>query len=245
MLFTNHSLEWRWQNSGWGFCQNSSDNIWQWIPLPLPLLYLSSPSSCLMMLLCVCLWVCILCVKECVFLRSLCQCVFSSNTGFSPYYAPPPPPFSLFTFDGYTSTSSKFYAKPNLFGFHYFSILAFSWTPPVLFLTNSSPLSFICPFINPSFIDSSHLVSSSQLPSSTLLYFSFTSHLCTLALPPSPCPLRSPPPFFPSSLSFTQCSVPRSLWLGCSSVAESLCALRCLQSIPSTRAHNQVLPLLS
>uniref|UniRef100_A0A3B5ALB9 Uncharacterized protein n=1 Tax=Stegastes partitus TaxID=144197 RepID=A0A3B5ALB9_9TELE len=37
------------------------------------------------------------------------------------------------------------------------------------------------------------------------------------------------------------CSVPRSLWLGCSSVAESLCALRCLQSIPSTRAHNQVL----
>ncbi|CAB1325313.1 unnamed protein product [Coregonus sp. 'balchen'] len=34
-------------------------------------------------------------------------------------------------------------------------------------------------------------------------------------------------------------SVPRSLWLGCSSVAESLCALRCQQSIPSTRAHNQ------
>lgn len=28
-----------------------------------------------------------------MFLRSLCQCVFSSNTGFSPYYAPPPPPF--------------------------------------------------------------------------------------------------------------------------------------------------------
>uniref|UniRef100_A0A674DQM6 F-box and WD repeat domain containing 11a n=1 Tax=Salmo trutta TaxID=8032 RepID=A0A674DQM6_SALTR len=41
------------------------------------------------------------------------------------------------------------------------------------------------------------------------------------------------------SLSLTQSSVPRSLWLGCSSVAESLCALRCLQSIPSTRAHNQ------
>uniref|UniRef100_G3Q1D2 F-box and WD repeat domain containing 11a n=1 Tax=Gasterosteus aculeatus aculeatus TaxID=481459 RepID=G3Q1D2_GASAC len=39
--------------------------------------------------------------------------------------------------------------------------------------------------------------------------------------------------------SLTLCSVPRSLWLGCSSVAESLCALRCLQSIPSTRAHNQ------
>uniref|UniRef100_A0A3B3UB34 Uncharacterized protein n=1 Tax=Poecilia latipinna TaxID=48699 RepID=A0A3B3UB34_9TELE len=42
-------------------------------------------------------------------------------------------------------------------------------------------------------------------------------------------------------LSVPLCSVPRSLWLGCSSVAESLCALRCLQSIPSTRAHNQVL----
>uniref|UniRef100_W5MTZ4 F-box and WD repeat domain containing 11a n=1 Tax=Lepisosteus oculatus TaxID=7918 RepID=W5MTZ4_LEPOC len=29
------------------------------------------------------------------------------------------------------------------------------------------------------------------------------------------------------------CSVPRSLWLSCSSVAESLCALRCLRSMPS------------
>uniref|UniRef100_A0A672SD25 F-box and WD repeat domain containing 11a n=1 Tax=Sinocyclocheilus grahami TaxID=75366 RepID=A0A672SD25_SINGR len=37
------------------------------------------------------------------------------------------------------------------------------------------------------------------------------------------------------------CSLPRSVWLGCSSVAESLCALRCLQSLPSSRAHNQVL----
>lgn len=45
------------------------------------------------MLLCVCLWVCNLCVKECVFLRSLCQCVCSSNTGFSPYYPHLPPSF--------------------------------------------------------------------------------------------------------------------------------------------------------
>uniref|UniRef100_A0A3B4BB25 Uncharacterized protein n=1 Tax=Periophthalmus magnuspinnatus TaxID=409849 RepID=A0A3B4BB25_9GOBI len=59
-------------------------------------------------------------------------------------------------------------------------------------------------------------------------------------MPTSPSSSRLPTP-----LSFTQCSVPRSLWLGCSSVAESLCALRCLQSIPSTRAHNQVLPLSS
>uniref|UniRef100_A0A673GGB5 F-box/WD repeat-containing protein 11-like n=1 Tax=Sinocyclocheilus rhinocerous TaxID=307959 RepID=A0A673GGB5_9TELE len=40
------------------------------------------------------------------------------------------------------------------------------------------------------------------------------------------------------------CSLPRSVWLGCSSVAESLCALRCLQSLPSSRAHNQVLMTL-
>lgn len=93
VLFTNHSWEWGWQNSGWGFCQNKSDKNWQLISLPLPLLYLSPPSSCLIMLPCVCLSVCILCVKECVFLRSLCQCVCSSNTGFSPHYPPPPPLF--------------------------------------------------------------------------------------------------------------------------------------------------------
>uniref|UniRef100_A0A3Q3VNS0 F-box domain-containing protein n=1 Tax=Mola mola TaxID=94237 RepID=A0A3Q3VNS0_MOLML len=114
--------------------------------------------------------------------------------------------------------------------------------------TQPSLLSSICPFIDyitliHPFIDSLHLVSSSQLPSSTLLYFCFTSHFWSLALPslflPHPVHFVLLPPFLPSSLSFTQCSVPRSLWLGCSSVAESLCALRCLQSIPSTRAHNQ------
>ncbi|XP_058264268.1 F-box and WD repeat domain-containing 11-A isoform X1 [Hemibagrus wyckioides] len=40
------------------------------------------------------------------------------------------------------------------------------------------------------------------------------------------------------------CSLPRSLWLGCSSVAESLCALRCLQSLPTSRAHNQNLTVM-
>lgn len=78
---------------GGDFCPNKSDYNWRLFPLPLPLLYLSPPSSCLIMLLCVCLSVCILCVKECVFLRSLCQCVCSSNTGFSPHYSPPPPFF--------------------------------------------------------------------------------------------------------------------------------------------------------
>lgn len=187
-----------------------------------------------------------------MFLRSLCQCVCSSNTGFSPYYPPPPPLFSLFTFDGYTPTPTpQFHTKPYLINFPLFwnsyPLLHSTCHVPHLHLTTFIRLS-IHSSIDP-FIDSPHLVSSSKLPSSTLLYFSFTSHLWSLALPflflPHPCPLRSPPPFLPSSLSFTQCSVPRSLWLGCSSVAESLCALRCLQSIPSTRAHNQVLPLSS
>lgn len=149
---------------------------WQLIPLPLPLLYLSPPSSCLIMLLCVCLSVCILCVKGCVFLRSLCQCVCSSNTGFSPHYPHLLPSSSLLTFDGYT---------PHLLSILFsiiFWILTLFNSPPVPFLTNSSPLPSICPFIDPS-IHSPPLVSSSQLPSSTPLYFSFTSHLWSLALP--------------------------------------------------------------
>lgn len=106
---------------------------------------------------------------------------------------------------------------------------------------------FICPLIDPFILTSfGFLLPTSPIkPPLLFLYFPSLVFRSSLSLLPSPCPLRSPPPFFPSSLSFTQCSVPRSLWLGCSSVAESLCALRCLQSIPSTRAHNQVLPLSS
>lgn len=56
-----------------------------------------------------------------MFLRSLCQCVCSSNTGFSPYYPPPPPLFSLFTFDGYTPTPTpQFHTKPYLINFPLF-----------------------------------------------------------------------------------------------------------------------------
>lgn len=87
VLFTNLSWEWGWQNSGWGSCQSESDINWRLIPLPLPLLYLSPPSSCLIMLPCVCLSVCI-----CVW-RGVCSCahranVCSSNTGFSPSLSP-------------------------------------------------------------------------------------------------------------------------------------------------------------
>ena len=148
--------------------KNNSDINWQLILLPLPLLYLSPPSSCLIMLLCVCLSVCILCVKECVFLRSLCQCVCSSNTGFSPHYPPPPPLFFSPHF-WWLHTHLLSISNQTLF-VCLFSIIFELWHFSTLrlsrFLTTSSPLSSICPFIDPS-IHLPPLVSSSQLPSST------------------------------------------------------------------------------
>lgn len=137
--------------------------------------------------------------------------------------------------------------KPYLFT-HYFCVLSHNHTTLVLFL-HRLPYTSTHLFIHwpiHSLISFGFLLPTSLInPSPLFLYLSSLVSRSSLSLPPSPCPLRSPPPFLPSSLSFTQCSVPRSLWLGCSSVAESLCALRCLQSIPSTRAHNQVLPLSS
>lgn len=116
-----------------------------------------------------------------MFLRSLCQCVFSSNTGFSPHYPHLLPSSSLLTFDDYTLTPSQFQTKPLFM--HYFCSLTLFYTQPVLFLTLSSPpLPSICPFIDP-FIDSSPLVSSFQLPSLNPHLFSFTSHLWSFALP--------------------------------------------------------------
>lgn len=133
------------------------------------------------MLLCVCLSVCILCVNECVFLRSLCQCVCSSNTGFSPHYPPHLlPSSSLLTFDGYTPTSSQFQTKFSLFIHYFFHVLK---TSPHYHLSCSFLLttSSISPFIDPS-IHSLPLVSS-KFPSSPPLLFSFTSHLWSFALP--------------------------------------------------------------
>lgn len=148
--------------------KNNSDINWQLLLLPLPLLYLSPPSSCLIMLLCVCLSVCILCVKECVFLRSLCQCVCSSNTGFSPHYPPPPPLFFSPHF-WWLHTHLLSISNQTLF-MCLFSIIFELWHFSTLhlsrFLTTSSPLPSICPFIDPS-IHLPPLVSSSQLPSST------------------------------------------------------------------------------
>lgn len=191
------------------------------------------------MLLCVCLWVCNLCVKECVFLRSLCQCVCSSNTGFSPYYPHLPPSFL-------SSLLMVPPSIPNQTLFIYTSIILKPSTFPCMKLLYFTTLHFHLP-AHPSIRSSPHSLIPIWFPPSTLLYFPFTSHLCFLALPFLSLPYPFHSVLLPSSLSlsFTQCSVPRSLWLGCSSVAESLCALRCLQSIPSTRAHNQVLPLSS
>lgn len=189
-----------------------------------------------------------MCEGVCVFLRSLCQCVCSSNTGFSPYYPHLPPSFlsSLLM----VTHQPPVNLKPNLIypSCHYFKTLHISLHVTYLFHTD-----FLLPSTRPSIHFPTHRFIAFDFPSSTLLYFPFTSHLCFLALPFLSLPHTVHSVLLPSSLSlsptlslsFTQCSVPRSLWLGCSSVAESLCALRCLQSIPSTRAHNQVLPLSS
>lgn len=151
------------------------------------------------MLLCVCLSVCILCVKECVFLRSLCQCVCSSNTGFSLHYPPPPPLFFSPHF-WWLHTHLLSISNQTLFVFLFFIfplfLNSYFFTLSPVPLLNSSLLPSICPFIDP-YIHSSPLVSSYQLPSSTppllFLYFSSLVSRSSLSLPPSPCPLRSPP----------------------------------------------------
>lgn len=203
MLFTNHSWEWGWQNSGWGTCQNKIDSNWQLIPLPLPLLYISPPSSCLIMLLCVCLSVCILCVKECVFLRSLCNVCVALILVFpltippnssplllsSPSMVKHPPPLDsqpnliylsiIFVFLHSTSTRHLSYSTLTTHHFH----------PHIHSLIH--PFTHLLGFLLPS---------SNPLPS---LYFTSLVSRSSLSLPPSPCPLRSPPPFLPSSLFHT------------------------------------------
>lgn len=175
-----------------------------------------------------------------MFLRSLCQCVCSSNTGFSPYYPHLPPSFLssllMVTHQPPSISNQTLFIHP--------AIILKPSTFPCMRLICSTLTSYFHPLAHPftsPLTDSSHLISVINPPLLSL-HFSSLLSCSSFSLPPSHCPLGSPP-FL--SLSFTQCSVPRSLWLGCSSVAESLCALRCLQSIPSTRAHNQVLPLSS
>lgn len=101
--------------------KNKNDNIDNYSHCPV-LSSTSPPSSCLIMLLCVCLSVCISCVMECVFLRSLCQCVCSSNTGFSPYYPPTSSP--LLSSPLMVTHLPPLNFKSNLFlfwiSFHYF-----------------------------------------------------------------------------------------------------------------------------
>lgn len=161
-------------------------------------LYLPSPSSCWIMLLCVCLWVCNLCVKECVFLRSLCQCVCSSNTGFSPYYPHLPLLFSPHFWWLHTNPPVNFKLNHIYPSCHYFNPSTF---PCMQFICSTLTFHFhppAHPFISP-LTNSLHLVSITNPLRS--LHFSSLLSRSSFSLPPSPCPLGSPP-FIPSSLSF-------------------------------------------
>lgn len=185
-----------------------------------------------------------------MYLRSLCQCVCSSNTGFSltiPHLLPSfLSPLLMVTHPPHSQSHTKpLIFFPIILDFFPFLALHLSCHSPTLQLFHPYTHTLFHPSIK--FITFCFLLPLTFInPPLLFLYLSYLISCSSLSLPHSPCPLRSPPPpVLPSSLSFTQCSVPRSLWLGCSSVAESLCALRCLQSIPSTRAHNQVLPLSS
>lgn len=154
-----------------------------------------------------------------MFLRSLCQCVCSSNTGFSPHYPPPPPLFfspHLQWLHIHLSTSNRNFVL-------YFSYLLYFYvfhTLPVLSLTNSSPLTSTCLFVDPFIHSLTHsFIHSFTHPSYNLLWFPPPDFLHQ---PPSSFPLllisglslspfstsltlstSSPPPFLPSSLSLS------------------------------------------
>lgn len=162
------------------------------------------------MLLCVCLWVCNLCVKECVFLRSLCQCVCSSNTGFSPYYPHLPLLFS-----------------PHFWWLHTNPLSISNWTlfihPAIILKLPHFPA---CDLFAPHWLPTSihppiHSFPHSPIhciwfPSPTLLYVSFTSHICSLALPFLSLTLStrfsSLRPFLSLSLSHSALCLARSGW---------------------------------
>lgn len=199
-----------------GVSRSQSDKNWQLIPLPLPLLYLSPPSSCLIMLLCVCLSVCFLCVEECVFLRSLCQCVCSSNTGFSPHYPPPPPLFFSPHLQWLHTHLFPISNKTFVIYFSYFLLLYFPHsTCPITHKQLST-----CPFVDASIPSSIHssihppihptisfgfpLLTSFIKPLPLFLSFSSLASCSPFSLPPSPFPLRLLlPSSLPLSLSHT------------------------------------------
>lgn len=139
-----------------------------------------------------------MCEGVCVFLRSLCQCVCSSNTGFSPYYPHLPPSFlsSLLM----VTHQPPVNLKPNLIypSCHYFKTLHISLHATYLFHTD-----FLLPSTRPSIHFPTHRFIAFDFPSSTLLYFPFTSHLCFLALPFLSLPHTVHSVLLPSSLSLS------------------------------------------
>lgn len=160
-----------------GDLSNKIDSCLQLIPLPLPLLYISPPSSCLIMLLCVCLCVYLLC-EGCVFLRSLCNVCVALILVF-PLTIPQLLPSSLLTFDGYTPTAPLFPTKPHLFIYSLFFVFLHC-SAPILFPMNYSQLPSTHAFIDLSI--HSHLWFPLS-PPPPLLLCSFTAHLGLLLFP--------------------------------------------------------------
>lgn len=132
-----------------------------------------------------------------MFLRSMCQCVCSSNTGFSPYYPHLPPSFlSSFLMVTHPISNQTLFIHPAI-------ILKPSTFPCMRLICSALTFYFhppTHPFTSP-LNDSSHLISVINLP---LLFLHFSSLLSrsSFSLPPSHCPLGSPP-FLPSSLSLS------------------------------------------
>lgn len=135
VLPTNHSFKRRWQNCGRGICQNTSSKKEYRIPLPLPLLYQSSPSSmsnnasvCMFMVLYLFEW------------RSVCSCAHCANVCVALILVFPllfPTSSLLFSLHfWWLHAHPTLTSKPSFFFNHYFELLTFSCTPPVLLLAN-------------------------------------------------------------------------------------------------------------
>lgn len=160
------------------------------------------------MLLCVCLWVCNLCVNECVFLAhcaNVCVALIlvfpltipTSPLLFSPHF------WWLHTNPLSILTRPLFPHRAIILNLPHFPACHFPlpphFHPPAL------------PFMSP-LTDTSHLVSVTNPPRLSL-HFSSLLFRSSFPLPPSPCPLGSPP-FLPSSLSLSHSALclARSGW---------------------------------
>lgn len=148
---------------------------------------------------------------ECVFLRSLCQCVCSSNTGFSPYYPHLPPSFlsSLLM----VTHQPPVDLKPNLiYPSCHFKTLHISLHADYLFHTDfllpSTRLSIHLPTHRFIAFDFRHQPSST-FPSLLISAFSLFLFSPSLTLSTR---FSSLPPFLSLSLSHSALCLARSGW---------------------------------